>query len=361
MQHNEIKTTIIILTSSRDKSGITLTLNFKMVYFLCFYLGASLLRVRLANGDDLAVSTPRLLRSNAAQSTYLQMISTIAHEPLAAISKVDQYRPNQNKAMDTFNAMREALEATVTEALMSFNPSEVPTSMPSDSVSGSPSEVLSSAPSSTFSAVQSDIPSSVPSSTTDAPTGVPVIQTPSPATPPMIVPVIPPVDTPIAAPVTATSSPVATPTTTTTASPVEIPTVTTCPGISEEERISQILDILDSVADPNEIRDNNTPQGLATTWIIAQDSYDICPDNPKLVQRWTLAVMYFSTNGDQWFQCSADPDANDACGAESPFEGKQRFLSNIQECEWAGISCINDCVTEIEYGRFSSKVCWSTF
>lgn len=124
-----------------------------------------------------------------------------------------------------------------------------------------------------------------------------------------------------------------------------------CPGITNEERIAQILAILDAVADPDDIRNNETPQGLATTWLIEQDEFQACPDNIKLVQRWTLAVMYYSTNGNEWFQCSANIEATDLCGVQSPFEGADRFLSGSSECEWAGISCINECVTEVEYGE----------
>jgi hypothetical protein len=123
-----------------------------------------------------------------------------------------------------------------------------------------------------------------------------------------------------------------------------------CPGITNVERIAQILAILDAVADPDDIRNNETPQGLATTWIIEQDAFQVCPDYVKLVQRWTLAVMYYSTNGNEWFQCSANTSATDLCGIQSPFEGKKRFLSNGSECEWAGISCVDGCVTEVEYG-----------
>jgi hypothetical protein len=104
---------------------------------------------------------------------------------------------------------------------------------------------------------------------------------------------------------------------------------------------------LDQVANPVLIRDNSTPQGLATTWMIERD--DVCPDAQKLVQRWVLAVIYFSTQGDAWFQCSNNPSSSDECGQEDPFVGSTRFLDASNECDWAGISCINGCVTEIEF------------
>jgi len=157
-----------------------------------------------------------------------------------------------------------------------------------------------------------------------------------------------PTKSPTAAPTTPapTQSPSASPTV--SSAPSSAPTTEEC-GIPEEDRIAGILAALDAVADPDLIRNNDFPQGLATTWLIEEDGYRICPGDEKLIQRWVLAVVYFSTGGDDWFQCSQNPAANDICGAEDPFVGEDRFLSTTNECTWAGISCIDGCVTEIEF------------
>ncbi|OEU12166.1 L domain-like protein [Fragilariopsis cylindrus CCMP1102] len=61
-----------------------------------------------------------------------------------------------------------------------------------------------------------------------------------------------------------------------------------------------------------------------------------------------MAVFYYATNGDDWLQCSLD--GSDKCGSNPPFNSKQRFLSDISECDWAGITCnMDDCVTRIEF------------
>lgn len=92
-------------------------------------------------------------------------------------------------------------------------------------------------------------------------------------------------------------------------------------------------------------------QGKAADWLINQDEYLICPDDPKVVQRFALAVIYFATNGDNWLQCSAT--GLDPCGFEDPFVGDSRFLSAENECDWAGISCDPlSCVNEIEFGEY---------
>ena len=123
--------------------------------------------------------------------------------------------------------------------------------------------------------------------------------------------------------------------------------------MSASVREAQIMALLEAVADPALLEDLATPQGLATEWFLNNDARKPCPDNnPCFLQRWVLAVMYFSTGGDDWFKCSANLVAQDACGAELPFVGEQRFLSGFHECEWAGINCNDmDCVTEVEFGE----------
>ena len=105
----------------------------------------------------------------------------------------------------------------------------------------------------------------------------------------------------------------------------------------------------DAVVDSSVLTNMTTPQGQATDWILQNDEAVICPDDPKFLQRWVLAVIYFSTNGDEWIQCSANPAATDACGTIVPHLGATRFLSGGTECSWAGISCLQGCVTEIEF------------
>jgi hypothetical protein len=109
---------------------------------------------------------------------------------------------------------------------------------------------------------------------------------------------------------------------------------------------------LDEVANPLLIRDLAEPQGLATTWLIGEDSLFICPDDLDILQRWSLAVVYFSTGGDAWFQCSANPAAVDGCGVEAPFVNATQFLSGTSECNWAGISCLDGSVTFIDFGKY---------
>ena len=83
-----------------------------------------------------------------------------------------------------------------------------------------------------------------------------------------------------------------------------------------------ILSILDTVSDPALLRDVSTPQGQSADWIISRDTLQECPDNEKIVQRYVLELIYYSTDGDGWTQFSSRTGALYNCVMEFPFEGE---------------------------------------
>ncbi len=153
-----------------------------------------------------------------------------------------------------------------------------------------------------------------------------------------------------------TASPTAGPT---TASPTLSPTLApTLPcDMTAEDRAEEILFTLVDISSPALLSDPTTPQGRAFRWLVDEDAFYVCPsDNTcDVVQRFVLAVVYFSTNGEAWFQCSGNRAASDDCGNDFPFDqGQSRFLAPVSECNWAGIRCSEDlCVTDIEFGKFT--------
>lgn len=137
--------------------------------------------------------------------------------------------------------------------------------------------------------------------------------------------------------------------------------------MTPEDRAEQITAI--AVAASGPIADGS-PQDLALDWLINEDALFLCPDDPKIEQRYVLAVFYYSTEGDDWNECSApdltDPvaiaNANTACTltvtpppdifATIPLTSStDAWLTPVNECEWAGIVCnANDlCVDRIEF------------
>ena len=369
--------------------------------------------VAVASGDSTEehrVSAPRLRNPDASAHhissisnmfpTYSKFFKSVSEDPLRLSALLNEAKNEgaqvEAEEKDQFDAVMEAFEALATDFSMSMAPTNLPsvapvpgtlsptvdpgtpgpgpaTNAPSSSPVDTPVVVdpADGSPGTDPSPEDGPMPSPTEGQPTDSPAvpapvdpsgpdgeGTPEFgtgdnpATPAPTDPTDVTtssPMAPPTDSPgIVSPPTDAPAAVA------TLSPTSSPTLVNCPGISEEQRVAQILAILDAVADPVKIRDESLPQGKATTWILSQDDFQICPDNDKLVQRWAMAVLYYSTGGDDWFKCSGNPSVTDNCGNEDPFvSGESRFLSGVGECEWAGISCNSDeCVTEIEFGAF---------
>jgi hypothetical protein len=105
-----------------------------------------------------------------------------------------------------------------------------------------------------------------------------------------------------------------------------------------------------------------TPQNSAMTWIIDEDTRFLCPNDPTLPRRYSLAVFYFSTRGNRWLQCSAPTDfsdpvsiqeANDKCTIEPVTNsGSDAWLTPGSECSWGGVICENGEVNVLDLGGF---------
>lgn len=215
---------------------------------------------------------------------------------------------------------------------------------------------------------------------TPFPTAAPTSRTPLPPTPPFPTPTPPfPTPTPPTPTITlppsngqfpTTPPPAITPT---PPSPVtRPPSFVVCDGISQLERAQQLTDI--AIGASGSIN-TGSPQDIALEWLIQTDPYFVCPDDPKALQRYILAVFYFSTDGDNWNECSRPEsydsmsidEANDNCSVRTtPIAGGQlnpsflpttegtfAWLTPVYECEWAGITCRVEttCVDRIEFGK----------
>ena len=160
-------------------------------------------------------------------------------------------------------------------------------------------------------------------------------------------PTQPPTPTPTTQPtILLTGSPSSVP----SLSPSNLPTVA-C-NLNQDTRELLIRIFLNRVSDSETLETMGTPQNSAFNWLLNEDPAYLCPQEPNLVQRYVLAVQYFSTRGNRWFQCSApanieDPEsvaqANDACTivAEPGTRANNSFawLTGTSECQWGGIAC----------------------
>jgi hypothetical protein len=160
--------------------------------------------------------------------------------------------------------------------------------------------------------------------------------------------------TPIAAPVVI-PSPVSTPTVTTTAPVRETTTAPTqllvCnPPITMMKREEMILNILNDITPESVLLTMGTSQNTAFNWIINVDEAKLCPDNVNdIVQRYTMAVNYYSLGGNNWMTCNAliSPNVR-SC------PNQERHLSKADVCDWYNITCSsNGNITGIALGTSS--------
>jgi len=142
------------------------------------------------------------------------------------------------------------------------------------------------------------------------------------------------------------------------AAPTSSPTFA-CNNMSPTERYQNILAILAAVTEEKLLSDSTSPQARALQWITTEDEARVCPsDIESLIQRYAIATLYFSTTGEDWRYCSAEPSSSECpegeekavtlsnnwvCDAKST-----RWLTSSSECSWCGVSC-DDCsrVTKI--------------
>eukprot|EP00978_Attheya_sp_CCMP212_P029718 scaffold106555_cov53-Attheya_sp.AAC.1 len=124
-----------------------------------------------------------------------------------------------------------------------------------------------------------------------------------------------------------------------TSIPLVVPSPSFHCGQSSLDRSDTIFAILSAVSDPLMLRDKTSTESKAIHWLINEDELVVCPQSEKqIIQRYVLALIYYSTSGDNWSKCSAG-NLTDNCGNEKPFVGQVRFLGPENECEWAGIRC----------------------
>jgi hypothetical protein len=216
--------------------------------------------------------------------------------------------------------------ATPTTSPTTINITDIPTRVPSQSSSSAPVGVISpgptsfetEAPSTQDPEIRSDIPSDLP---TDIPSLMPFAQVPSPLDPtePSLPPTFPCGSSPDLRELL-----------------MKVPLL----GISDEEALDT----------------EGTPQNEAFQWMVGGDPNYLCPNDPMLSQRYSLVVFYYSTNGNRWTQCEAPVDASDEALVEEanercdldplPDSGSNAWLTPGSECEWAGVVCNDDGIIE---------------
>ena len=100
------------------------------------------------------------------------------------------------------------------------------------------------------------------------------------------------------------------------------------PPLAFTQRSVNIVHVLASISGIEVIIDYKSPQYQAACWLINDDLQSLDASSPFLVQRCILALIYRSTNGQNWIN-------------------RLSFMSGKKECDWGGVSCTNGYVTKI--------------
>lgn len=126
-----------------------------------------------------------------------------------------------------------------------------------------------------------------------------------------------------------------------------------CCGLPAGQREQKLFDIFSTVSKAADILASNSPQNKAFNWILTDDSYCLCPDNTscELVQRYVLAVYYYSTIGEGWTNNTISTGTTSEC-----FSGADAlWLQPVPSCTWCGNNCDDivhpECVTQIKLGK----------
>jgi hypothetical protein len=115
--------------------------------------------------------------------------------------------------------------------------------------------------------------------------------------------------------------------------------------------------LTNGISDSEELNTPGSPQNLAASWLIDSDLAYACPDDPDLVQRYVMAVFYYSTEGDDWARCSAPSDFEDSVIIDEANRncdlslGGNAWLTPSSECTWAGLDCEDDVMVRIDFGE----------
>jgi len=126
---------------------------------------------------------------------------------------------------------------------------------------------------------------------------------------------------------------------------------TPCIGTPEE-----LLNILSKVSTRADLLKSGTPQNDAYNWLLKDNFY--CYSDPKIIQRYIMALTYFSTDGEKWTNCGQEGGSS-ACdplicnrNGGKPRLGTKRWLDKGSECTWCGAACntTNKCITDIDLG-----------
>lgn len=132
-----------------------------------------------------------------------------------------------------------------------------------------------------------------------------------------------------------------------TIAPSEAPSMT--PSVAPTSiRLDTIIEGLIPVSGEEAFMNRSSPQYLAADWVADLDPLMLSIEDPKLVQRYILAVFYFSMNGDEWESCGRN---DRVCAGNTD---ATTWLSDSDECTWLANRCKDNAnVDQIFFSKYA--------
>ena len=114
-------------------------------------------------------------------------------------------------------------------------------------------------------------------------------------------------------------------------------------------RLNAVIGHVTPVSGSEVFLDFESPQYRAAVWLADVDplSLPVSQSTPQLLQRYSLAVLYYTMNGDMWLSCFTT-DVSCPSG--------QNWLTQ-GECSWFGLTCVGADVTRLS-GKSNIVCCF---
>jgi hypothetical protein len=116
--------------------------------------------------------------------------------------------------------------------------------------------------------------------------------------------------------------------------------------------LSNLVDSLavKGISQLSDLQNRQSPQGKAVDWIVNDDSFaesnGLTELDVSFIQRYALAVFYFSLGGDAWTACHRN---DKSCSSTGLVNG---WLTSTDECSWFVVACnTNGAVNAILFGK----------
>ena len=112
-----------------------------------------------------------------------------------------------------------------------------------------------------------------------------------------------------------------------------------CKDIPTEKRIDWIEQTVFEFSKDANFSNNSTAHSRALHWITYDDELKLCPIHSNFHQRYTMSVLYFNTDGDNW-TCGSSAGHTSDCVEDR--KGMNFLNQQHHECRWYGTVCNKD-------------------